>query len=352
MKVLIIRVSSLGDVVHNMPMLQDILQHYPQAQVDWVVEENYVELLKLTQGIHRIIPFALRRWRKSLFSAGTRAQISAFRRAVQQEEYDYVFDTQGLLKTGLIMHLARTSPQGKKYGLGNASEGSGYEAISRIFHDRSIVLPPRTHAVARARLVAAAAFAYYPVDEAGLPPAQFALQAVDLPRPAWMPARPYAVFFHATAGAAKKWPVASWGGLGKYLVSHAWPILLPWGNPDEKIEAEAIAALIDHPLVQVLPALPMQQAVQLASCADLAIGVDTGLSHIAAAYCRPTLELYCASPRWKTEGNWHPRIINLGDMGQVPTLQQVVSALQQIVPSAPNPLTPPPNPVVNQDEAS
>ena len=108
-KVLIIRVSSLGDVVHNMPMAQDILRHFPHAQIDWVVEEAYVELLRLTTGLQRIIPFALRRWRKSLFSQSTRAEIAHFKAELQREAYDFVFDTQGLLKTGWIMH-GRAAP--------------------------------------------------------------------------------------------------------------------------------------------------------------------------------------------------------------------------------------------------
>ena len=312
-----------------MPMLQDILRHYPQAQIDWVVEEGYVDLLKLTTGIARIIPFALRRWRKSLFSKATRAEIATFRRTLRAQEYDYVFDCQGLLKTGLIMSWARTTAQGKKYGLGNASEGSGYEGISRMFHDHSIVLPARTHAVARARLLANAAFGYAKLDEQALSPAQFGLHTPLPARASWMPAQDYAVFFHGTAGAAKKWPRQAWVAVGKYLIEQGWPLLLPWGNREEKAEAEAMAAAIGVG-AQVLPALNMQEAVSLARRAGLVIGVDTGLSHIAAAYCRPTIEIYCASPRWKTEGNWSEQVVNLGDLGKVPDVSEVILAVTQL----------------------
>lgn len=326
MKILIIRVSSLGDVVHNMPMVQDILQHRPDAQIDWVVEEGYVDLLGMTQGLRRVIPFALRRWRKTLLSAATRAEMRAFRSMVQQDTYDFVFDTQGLLKTGLIMACARTTPGGKKIGLGNASEGSGYEAVSRIFHDQSVRLPARTHAVARARLVAAAALQSGVVAEASLPPANFGLRPVTAARPDWMPATPYAVFFHGTAGAAKKWPSADWVALGQHLRTQGWPVLLPWGSEAEREEAQAIASQI--PGAQLLPKLTMAQAVLLARMAGLVVGVDTGLTHIAAAACRPTLELYCASPRWKTCGNWSEQIVNLGDAGLAPSLSEVLQALQ------------------------
>lgn len=330
MKVLIIRVSSLGDVVHNMPMAQDILRHFPHAQIDWVVEEAYVELLQLTSGLRRIIPFALRRWRKSLFSKATRAEMSEFKRTLQSESYDYVFDTQGLLKTGWIMHHARCAPHGKKYGLGNASEGSGYEPISRWFHDHSVVLPARTHAVARARLVAASAFGYCAVEEKALPPADFALKNDDGGHVEWMPSKPYAVFFHGTAGAAKKWPREHWLALAQALHRQAWPILLPWGSNAERVEAQEMAASLPQGMLQVLPALSMAEAVHLARRAGLVIGVDTGLTHIAAAYCRPTIEMYCASPRWKTEGNWSPNVINLGDNGQMPSVAQVLSAIETL----------------------
>jgi heptosyltransferase-1 len=71
----------------------------------------------------------------------------------------------------------------------------------------------------------------------------------------------------------------------------------------------------------------MMEAVLLAQHAALAIGVDTGLTHIAAAYNRPTIELYCDSPRWKTEGNWSPNIINLGDGGAPPSVAEVAAAV-------------------------
>jgi heptosyltransferase-1 len=71
--------------------------------------------------------------------------------------------------------------------------------------------------------------------------------------------------------------------------------------------------------------------VELARDTSLAIGVDTGLTHIAAAFVRPTVEIYCDSPRWKTEGNWSPRIVNLGDTGQPPSVDEVVAAARGLL---------------------
>ena len=325
LKILLVRVSSLGDVLHNLPMVADILRHHPGALIDWVVEEGYVSLVRLNPHVRTIIPFALRRWRKSLAAKATRAEIAVFLRRLRAERYDFVFDTQGLLKTGVIMGAARCAPGGRKVGLANGSEGSGYEAISRVFHTDSISLDPRTHAVARGRLVAAAALGYQ-LDR--LPDFGLTAPLADAAtRAQWMPAAPYAVFFHGTARAAKKWPAANWIATGLALAP--MPVLLAWGSVDEKREAELIAAGL--PNAVVLPKLSIEEAVTLARNAALAIGVDTGLTHIAAAFVRPTIELYCASPKWKTEGNWSPYIVNLGQLGAQPSVAEVTGACARLL---------------------
>ena len=323
MKILLVRVSSLGDVLHNLPLVADILRHHPGAQVDWVVEEGYVSLVRLNPLVRKVIPFALRRWKKGLGDAAVRAELRGFFRDLRAEQYDYVFDTQGLIKTGIIMAAARVRPGGQKIGLANGTEDSGYEGISRVFHTRSIAVEPRTHAVARGRQVVAAALGYT-VDS----PPDFGLPPPSATRPDWMPAGDYAVFFHGTARDAKKWAPAHWIALGRALAP--LPILLPWGSPREQQEAEALAAAL--PNARVLPKLSMMDAVELARHAALAVGVDTGLTHIAAAFVRPTVEIYCDSPRWKTEGNWSPRIVNLGDAGAPPTVEQVVTAARGLLP--------------------
>ena len=323
MKILLVRVSSLGDVLHNLPMVADLLRHHPHATIDWVVEEGYVSLVRLNPHVRKIIPFALRRWRKGLGKPETRAEMKAFWRSLREEEYDLVFDTQGLLKTGVIMGAARVKPGGRKIGLANGSEGSGYEGISRFFHTESIPLDPRTHAVARGRLVAGAALGYA-VDT----PPDFGLPAPDtVPRPDWLPQEGYAVFFHGTARDAKKWAPQNWIALGNALAP--MPVLLPWGSEKERQEAEALAAGI--PNARVLPKLSMMDAVIVAQQAALAIGVDTGLTHIAAAFYRPTVEIYADSPKWKTEGNWSPRIVNLGEMGAPPSADDVIAAARGLL---------------------
>jgi len=325
MNILIVRVSSLGDVVHNMPMVTDLRRHFPEAQIDWVVEEAYTELVRLNDQVRTIIPIALRRWRKSLHTATTRAEIRNFYQSLRREAYDVVFDTQGLFKTGAVMRMARLRANGKRAGLANATEGSGYEAVSRIFHTMSVPVGLHTHAVLRARLVAAEALGYR-IEAA----ADFHMHPPHFETPpAWLPAGPYAVFFHGSARAAKQWPAAHWIEIGRGLAARGVPVLLPWGSEAERQTAQQLAAQL--PNARVLPRLPLMEAVLLAQRAALAVGVDTGLTHIAAAFNRPTIELYCDSPRWKTEGNWCSDIINLGDQGKPPAVGDVQSAVELLL---------------------
>ncbi len=325
MKILLVRVSSLGDVLHNMPIVADILAHFPEATIDWVVEEAYFDLVKLNPFIRKIIPFALRRWRKKILSPSVLSEIAAFKKTLQAETYDVILDTQGLFKSGAIMGMANG---GAKVGLANGTEGSGYESASRIFHTLSVSVEKRTHAVLRGRLLAARALGYF--DKIQSMPTDFGLTAPEL-KPEWVPEKNYAVFFHGTAGASKKWPAHDWITLGKYLNLLGYPILLAWGNNHELLEAEQLA--LHMPNARVLPQLSMMEAIVLAWRATLVIGVDTGLTHIAAAFGRPTIEIYSATPRWKTEGNWSDKIINLGDKGAPPSVDEVIAAADRLLKS-------------------
>ncbi|AMO98709.1 lipopolysaccharide heptosyltransferase I [Collimonas arenae] len=309
-----------------MPMVSDIWRHYPEANIDWVVEEGYTSLVRMNPDVRRIIPIALRRWRKSLFSAATRAEIANFRRQLKQDAYDVIFDTQGLLKTSVVMRMARLAPGGQRVGLGNATEGSGYEPLSRLFHTKSVTVGLHTHAVLRARQVAAQALGYS-VD--GVADFNMHMPSISVPDlPVWVPDRPYAVFFHGTARAEKQWAASNWVQIAGLLAERGLLVLLPWGSDEEKHVAEQLASQMSN--ARVLPRLPLMEAVLLAQRAALVIGVDTGLTHIAAAFNRPTIELYCDSPRWKTEGNWSSQIINLGDIGKPPTVADVVLALDSL----------------------
>ncbi|PLZ00536.1 lipopolysaccharide heptosyltransferase I [Burkholderia sp. WAC0059] len=325
-KILIVRVSSLGDVVHNMPAIADILRRYPDAQIDWLVEESFRELVELVRGVRRAIPFSLRRWRKRLLSPANWREIGAFRRALAAEKYDLVIDCQGLIKTAWVASWAR----GPLVGLGNRTEGAGYEWPVRFFYDRRVPIEPRTHVVERTRQLVAAALgnpAPQPADpvEFGLDTgrAAMALAGAGLNLPV-----PYVVFVHATSRADKEWPAAHWIELGQALVRRGASLVLPWGNAAERATSERLAREFGAAAI-VPPKLSLPAVVGLVDGAAATVGVDTGLVHIAAALKRPTVELYNFATAWRTGGYWSPNVVNLGTAGRPPALADVRRALAE-----------------------
>jgi heptosyltransferase I len=323
-KILIVRVSSLGDVVHNMPAIADIRRRYPDAQIDWLVEESFVDLVRLVAGVNRAIPFSLRRWRKRLPSPSTWSEIAAFRRALAGEHYDLVIDCQGLIKTAWVASWAR----GPLIGLGNRTDGAGYEWPVRLFYDRRVAIAPRTHVVERTRQLVAAALDLPPptpdddIDfSLDTSRAALALSELGLNLPV-----PYVVFVHATSRADKEWSESAWLELGRLLVARGASLVLPWGNEAERATSERLAKAFGAAAI-VPPRLSLPAVVGLLDAAAATVGVDTGLVHIAAALKRPTVELYNFATAWRTGGYWSPHVVNLGAGGVPPALQQVKSAL-------------------------
>ncbi len=323
-KILIVRVSSLGDVVHNMPVIADIRRRHTDAQIDWLVEESFVDLVRLVDGVRNVLPFSLRRWRKKPFSGATWREIRAFRRRLAAEQYDLVIDCQGLIKTAWVASWAR----GPLVGLGNRTDGAGYEWPVRFFYRKRVPIAPRTHVVERSRQLVAAALddpAPTPADpvEFGLDTraAALAVAALGLNLPV-----PYVVFVHATSRADKQWPDAAWIELGQALVRRGASLVLPWGNDAERATSERLAKEFGAAAI-VPPKLSLPAVVGLIDGAAATVGVDTGLVHIAAALKRPTVELYNFSTAWRTGGYWSPNVVNLGTAGQPPSIAQVKSAL-------------------------
>jgi heptosyltransferase-1 len=326
-RILIVKVSSLGDVVHNMPLVYDLRARWPGCEIDWVVEEGYADLVRLLPEVGHVIPFALRRWRKRFYTGEVWREIGAFRRALQARAYDAVIETQGLVKTAVVARVATRASGAPVIGLGNATRGSGYEPAARLFYTDPVRVPRQTHSVRRSRLLGAALTGLMPTE----PPRFFgdSARTLHVADALWtdLPAR-YAVCFHATAGKKKRWPASHWHALGQRLRAEGLDVLLPWGSESERVAAHDIAAGI--PGARVLPRFSVMQGFGLINRADVVIGVDTGLVHIAAALCRPTVEIYTATWRWKTEGYWSDRIVNVGDDGEVPSVDEVHAATLRV----------------------
>ncbi len=303
MKILLVKLSSLGDVVHALPVVQDIHAALPEAQVDWVVEKSFAPLIALCPGVHRVIPCEIRRWRKSFWLAATRAEWRHFRQDLQRTSYDAVIDLQGLAKSALIARLAMLTPTGKRYALANQTDGSGYEAPTRWVADVAIAVTPRIHAVQRSRELAARALGYTLQGAAdfGLKPPMARLASDNA-------SRPTVVLVHGTSRADKEWPLAHWVALGERLMADGFALALAHGNARELATSQAIREGITQTLNSPAQAAPVvlwpllaldALSAQLAGSQGV-IGVDSGVSHIAVALDLPHVQIYNFDTAWRT----------------------------------------------------
>lgn len=325
--ILLVKTSSLGDVVHNLPVVSDLRTVFPEVAIDWVVEEALVEIPRLHPAVRRVIPVGLRRWRKSLLSSRSWRELAAFRRELQVEEYDVVLDTQGLIKSALIVRQARLAAHGRRCGY--VAEVAR-EALAARFYGTGFVIPKNLHAVERNRWLAAAALGYVadmPLDYgiAGAP-----LRLTDM---AWLPKSAYVVLLTGTSRDDKLWPEQDWLNLAESLAESGLTCILLAGTDVERQRAVRLAQ--GMPLAVVAPPLKIGEIAGLCEGARLVVGVDTGLTHLAAALERPTLALYTGSdPRltgvYAGEAG-QGRVRNLGAPGIPPTTDEAIAGAQELL---------------------
>ena len=330
-KILLVKLSSLGDVLHNLPIVWDLRARLQDAQIDWVVEEAYVHLLEPLlsrdgfRGIDRIIPFGLRRWKKKLFNLSSWKELLSFRKTLQSTTYDVLIETQGLLKSAIVCALAKKSSGSVVSGLANATEFSGYEPLARVFYNQSVQVPTHCHAVDRSRWVTCSALDWPLIERVNAPQFYPSEYVAGIPKnviPGFRTS--YILCFHSTARESKRWSNSHWIEFGTALSALGYQVVFGWGSASEKIISELLAAQIANAFVP--PAFSIEDAFSVISGAALTVGVDTGLTHLAAVLDKPTVEIYCDSPRWKTEGYWSEQIANVGDIQDPPSVQEVLDA--------------------------
>lgn len=314
LRILFVKTSSLGDVVHNCPAVSEAARRAPGAAIDWVVEESFAEVVRLHPAVARVIPVAIRRWRAAIARPTTWSEIARFRRLLRAERYDCVIDTQGLLKSALLARLAR----GVRHGFDAAS---AREPVAARFYDIAQRVPPALHAVERNRRLAGAALGYQP-DGA----CDYGLAAPLGPPPG--PAGAYAVLLTMTSRADKLWPEAHWGALARSLAARGMRSVLPWGSDAERSRCERIAAALPGAIVP--PRLGLAEIARLLAGARCVVGLDTGLAHLAAALGVPTLGLFCGSDPARTGLFAGPHARNLGAAGAAPEPGEAIAALEAL----------------------
>lgn len=319
-RVLIVKLSSLGDVIHTMPVVADLRGAWPGVQIDWVVEPGFAPLVRRVEGIGEVIDCAQRRWRKRWWTADVRREKQAFRARLQQHGYDAVLDLQGLTKSALVARQARMAPGGLRHALGNRTDGSGWEVPTRWLADRAVMLPPHIHVVDRSRQMAAAALGH---AVSGSP--WFGLRA----HPVSPPSRTL-VFVHGTSRDDKLWPEAHWMAFGRSLVQRGWRIALPQASDEEAQRAARMVAGIGATSCDLWPRMSLDALVDCMGATQGVVGVDSGLSHLAVALNLPHVQLYNFPTAWRTgplPEHGHRHQVSVGGIGAtLPTLEAVEAA--------------------------
>ena len=309
LRVLVVKLSSLGDVVHTLPAAMDIKTHFPNAQIDWVVEPSFAPIVKACYAVHRVIACDLRHWRKNMLSQDTRVAWRAFMAELHQERYDAIIDLQGLTKSALVSWLARTSAKGKRYAMANATDSSAYERPTRWVADVAIDLEPHIHAMTRGRLLCAKTLQYeVPVilqyglstskNKYSIDALQASQDVIDKHHLLAHSDKPLVVFVHGTSRTDKEWPLANWHAMGLRLSNAGYQIALPHGNEEERLRSVALAEMIPDALVW--PRMSIDDLMQAMAPAAGVIGVDSGLSHIAVALNLPHVQIYNFDTAWRT----------------------------------------------------
>ena len=311
--ILFIKTSSLGDVIHHMPALTEARRARPDARFSWLVEEAFAPLVALHPAVDAVVPVAWRRWRKSLYAPATLREIAASLSAIRAATYDEIVDSQGLVRSGAIARIAR----GRRHGYDAASIR---EPLAAMFYNVRHSVSRDLHAVERNRILTGLALGYAPQ---GAP--DFGLARV---RPAAAAPR-YAVLLHATARPEKQWPEANWIALGQALAGAGLELVLPWGTEDERVRSERLAASL--PAARVPARAPLDSVARLIGGADLVVGVDTGLLHLAAALGVPLVAIFAASVPSLTGPVGNGPLAVLGAKGEAPTASAVRAAAEAML---------------------
>ena len=314
--VLVVRPSSLGDIVYALAVAADIRRHHPHLAIDWVAERGFVPLIEMCPEIRRVVPFALRRWRRSPLSRETWRNVGAFRRDLRVERYQAILDLQEQVKGALIARVAR----GRRHGFDRKSVR---EPIATLAHDVHHRVARDLHFVDRCRRLAAAALGYA-VDG---PPRWHIVPPATAPM---VPQRRFAVLLHGTSRTEKLWPADRWRALARHFAYAGYGVVLPWGAPVEEERSRLIAEGVDGAIVP--PWLSLPEAAAILARADVAVGIDTGFTHLAAALGTPTVALFFATdPAVHGVACTGTHARDLGREGDVPSLDAVIASIGGLI---------------------
>ncbi|PBB38591.1 lipopolysaccharide heptosyltransferase I [Mesorhizobium sp. WSM3868] len=280
MRVLIVKTSSMGDVIHTFPAVEDALRNRPDISFDWCVEEAFAAIVALHPAIGTIHKVAIRRWRKKPFDRGTWREMAGLRRAFRSRRYDLVIDAQGLLKSAVVAKQSGAPIAG-------FDPSSAREPSATLLYERKYAVPRELHAIERTRRLFGLALGYQAdlsTLSSGIVPPAGGLSGVE---------GKTAFLLHGTSREDKKWPVEDWVETARRLVSQQFTPIVTWSNEAEKRVAEAIAGAV--PETVLVPKSPLADVAAILGRSTLVIGADTGLTHLASAFGLPTVAIFLAT---------------------------------------------------------
>lgn len=314
MRILIVKTTSMGDVVHALPAASDIVRALPGAELDWLVETPFAAIPRMHGGIRQVHALSWRKWRRQLARPDTWRAMAALRAELRDQRYDLVIDLQGLLKSALWARQAAAPIAGY-------DRRSAREPLASWAYTARHAVPRALQAVERCRRLAAAALGL--PQPSGAP--DFGLQA---PAPGWQGPDHYAVLVPSASRAAKLWPERHWVAVGRRLADQGWRPVVLWGNEAEQSLAENIAAGCDG---EVPPFLGVGEVAAVLESARVIVGLDTGFTHLGAALGRPTVGIYCDHDPGLAGLCGAGGVHSLGGKGQLPRVQDVQSRLEQLL---------------------
>lgn len=291
MRVLLIKMSSMGDVFHTFPALSDAQKNIPNLQVDWIVEKGFSDIPSWHPVVDKVFPIEVRRWRKSLFSKQTRKEIKDFFDAVNANQYDLIIDAQGLLKSAWVSRKVNAKTAGYDWF-------SVREPLASLFYQFKYLVSKEMHAISRLRSLFSQALGYEVHSES---PISYGLDTQYWVKPLELADQfennDYWVFLHGTTWETKLWPESHWIELLEKANQQGVKVMLPWGNDVEKQRAlrlkEESESSVGHEFVWVPDdMLSLNKIARVLKNAQGVVSVDTGLSHVSAALEVPMVALY------------------------------------------------------------
>ncbi|MFD2053402.1 lipopolysaccharide heptosyltransferase I [Mesorhizobium calcicola] len=316
MKVLIVKTSSMGDVIHTFPAVEDARLARPDVSFDWCVEEAFAGIVALHPAIDKIHTVAIRRWRKALLDGGTWREATALRRTLRGRRYDLVIDAQGLLKSALVARQAGAPIAG-------FDRSSAREPSATLFYDVTYAVPRDLHAIERTRRLFGLALGYRPdlsTLDSGIVPSPDNLAGT---------AGKTAFLLHGTSREDKKWPVEDWIETARLVVDRGMTPVTTWSNEREKAVAEAIAKAV--PSTVVVPRSPLADIAAIIGRSTLVIGADTGLTHLASAFGLPTVAVFLATEPGLTGPRGQHASTLLAAPGERVTPAEVVAEAERLL---------------------